>query len=105
MSDTLRRLCNWYAAQCDGEWEHHYGVTIGTLDNPGWQLTIDLNASIANRADRRISDRGGPEGDEAIWWNVWIEGNKFRAWCDPASLPVVIGMFFDQVIGGAADRR
>jgi hypothetical protein len=35
-------LQNWYAAQCDGDWEHSYGVQIETLDNPGWYVVINL---------------------------------------------------------------
>ena len=35
-------LERWYQAQCDGDWEHHSGVTIETLDNPGWLVKIDL---------------------------------------------------------------
>jgi hypothetical protein len=33
--DLLRWLQDWHAGQCDGDWEHSYGVDIGTLDNPG----------------------------------------------------------------------
>jgi len=40
--DTLSELQKWYEAECDGNWEHHYGVKIDTLDNPGWLVTIDL---------------------------------------------------------------
>ena len=42
MSDVLRRLQEWYSANCNGDWEHTYGLTIETLDNPGWALTVDL---------------------------------------------------------------
>ncbi|MEV8403368.1 Imm53 family immunity protein [Streptomyces niveus] len=38
-------LRNWYAQQCDGEWEHERGVRIATLDNPGWTVSIDLEES------------------------------------------------------------
>jgi hypothetical protein len=34
--DLLPRLSRWYAAHCSGEWEHQYGVSIQTIDNPGW---------------------------------------------------------------------
>lgn len=40
--DTMQWLQSWYHAQCDGDWEHRYGVKIETLDNPGWLLKIDL---------------------------------------------------------------
>ena len=42
MMNELQRLQKWYLAQCNGDWEHQYGVTIGTLDNPGWWLRIEL---------------------------------------------------------------
>jgi hypothetical protein len=42
---TLEHLAwiqKWYAAQCDGDWEHSHGILIETLDNPGWAIKIDL---------------------------------------------------------------
>jgi Immunity protein 53 len=41
--DSLAWLQNWYAKQCDGEWEHTNGIRIDTLDNPGWSVKIDLS--------------------------------------------------------------
>jgi hypothetical protein len=40
MTDELIWLQQWYLAQCDGEWEHSIGVTIDTIDNPGWSVKI-----------------------------------------------------------------
>ncbi|MBJ7330653.1 MAG: hypothetical protein JHC95_12210 [Solirubrobacteraceae bacterium] len=40
--DPLRHLEAWYLAQCDGDWEHEFGVSIETLDNPCWRMRIDL---------------------------------------------------------------
>jgi len=40
--NALQQLQDWYFAQCNGDWEHRYGVTISTLDNPGWTLEVDL---------------------------------------------------------------
>jgi len=37
----LTELQAWYVVQCDGDWEHTYGVKIETLDNPGWMLRVD----------------------------------------------------------------
>ena len=39
----IEQLQAWYAAQCNGKWEHTYGIAIGTLDNPGWSLSVDLD--------------------------------------------------------------
>ena len=40
--NQLTWLQSWFLEQCDGEWEHSYGVRVDTLDNPGWSLEIDL---------------------------------------------------------------
>ncbi|RRJ95187.1 hypothetical protein Ga0100231_013590 [Opitutaceae bacterium TAV4] len=42
MKSALQRLSEWYASQCDGDWEHSYGFKISTLDNPGVAIEIDL---------------------------------------------------------------
>jgi hypothetical protein len=43
--DAITRLQMWYLGQCDGSWEHQFGVRIETLDNPGWSVTIDLDGT------------------------------------------------------------
>jgi hypothetical protein len=43
--NTLAALQEWYQRHCNGEWEHHYGIEIGTLDNPGWQVKVDLTGT------------------------------------------------------------
>ncbi len=40
--DMPSRLEGWYVSQCNGMWEHAHGFTLGTIDNPGWTLTVDL---------------------------------------------------------------
>ncbi|WP_315792460.1 immunity 53 family protein [Paenibacillus sp. BIC5C1] len=42
MMNTLKWLQNWYLENCNGDWEHSYGVKIDTVDNPGWSVKIDL---------------------------------------------------------------
>jgi hypothetical protein len=44
LTDELAWLEQWYQEQCDGDWEHHCGVTIETLDNPGWLVQGDVRA-------------------------------------------------------------
>jgi hypothetical protein len=38
----LERLQSWYMAQCDGEWEHQQGISVASLDNPGWCVSVNL---------------------------------------------------------------
>lgn len=40
--NTLKWLQNWYYENCNGNWEHSYGVKIDTVDNPGWSVEINL---------------------------------------------------------------
>ena len=42
MKSALQRLTEWYSRQCNEDWEHSYGFDIGTLDNPGVTLSVDL---------------------------------------------------------------
>jgi hypothetical protein len=42
----IQGLQNWYLAKCDGDWEHEFGISIETLDNSGWMVTIDLSNTI-----------------------------------------------------------
>ncbi len=52
-SDAIERLVRWYAERCDGEWEHHHGVKVESLDNPGWRLEIDPGPADEREAVRR----------------------------------------------------
>ncbi|MES1181234.1 MAG: Imm53 family immunity protein [Flavobacterium sp.] len=45
MIEILNWLQTWYQSQCDGHWEHSYGIKIDTVDNPGWFITIDLDGT------------------------------------------------------------
>ncbi len=52
MNDNLYWLLEWYHKQCDGEWEWEHGssgVHIGTLDNPGWYLTVNITDTECDR--------------------------------------------------------
>ena len=35
-------LQSWYQSQCDGDWEHEFGIRIETLDNP-YNKTSEVN--------------------------------------------------------------
>ncbi|ANI89339.1 hypothetical protein A9P82_08560 [Arachidicoccus ginsenosidimutans] len=40
--NSLVIIQNWFQSNCNGDWEHDFGIKIETLDNPGWCVTIDL---------------------------------------------------------------
>ena len=89
---ALERLQRWYLAQCDGEWEHAYGVEIGPLDNPGWTLKIDVKETppFARLETHRTEDD---------WVVCWIEEDAFHAACGPLNLEEALEVFLDWAAG------
>lgn len=73
--DTLKILEDWYAMQCNGDWEHTYGIIIETLDNPGWSLRVDLaGTEIAESDFEEISI----ERSEVDWFHCWKADSSFH---------------------------
>lgn len=94
--DELDWLMSWYAAQCDGSWEHGSGVKIETLDNPGWYLRIDL-------ADTPLMDRefipiAHDLESEVSWWSCKVENGQFVAACGARDLKSVVAVFRDWAV-------
>jgi hypothetical protein len=89
--DELAKLQEWYFAQCDGDWEHAWGVEIGTLDNPGWSLRISLE-------DTRLADvpyeRRKVETSELEWMHCWVEDQTVQAAGGPRMLTAMLAEFF-----------
>ncbi|MFE1798632.1 immunity 53 family protein [Streptomyces sp. NPDC059517] len=93
MSDAeplLDWLQNWYAQQCDGDWEHEWGVKIGTLDNPGWTVSIDLEGTGLEARDHPRQDIDRAPQD---WVSVWVAEKTFHAACGPGNLTEALTLF------------
>lgn len=91
--DPLQRLQNWYLAQCNGDWEHCYGMKLETLDNPGWILRIDLQeTNLLVRPFQPITIQRESEND---WVHCRIEANQFYAACGPLNLGEMLSYFLD----------
>lgn len=90
MEDALGALSAWYAGQCDGEWEHRYGLHLGTLDNPGWQLDVDL-ADTAVAA--RPFDRVERFRDDADWVVAYRDERQWHGACGALNLTELIARF------------
>jgi hypothetical protein len=88
--NTLQELQQWYRSHCDGDWEHGYGVKIGTLDNPGWSVTIDLTDT--DLADRPFTDVQRLE-HESDWIHCRVTGGKFEGRGGPFMLEEILRVF------------
>lgn len=98
MSRTaLAALERWYAAQCDGDWEHRYGVSIESLDNPGWRVHIDLvGTDLAGRQFDEVKDLER----EDTWIHCLVEDGQFRGAGGPSMLRAIIETFLAWAVRG-----
>jgi hypothetical protein len=92
--DILEELERWYQMQCDGEWEHGYGVRIDTLDNPGWSVDIDLRGTDLSGAHLPPTQYDRPDA----WLRCEIVDDRFVARCGPLQLREALRIFVDLAI-------
>ena len=95
----LTRLQNWYLTNCDGDWEHSYVISIGTLDNPGWTVKIDLTDTCLQDLEfEKQVDNG-----EFDWYFIKVNEKTFTGSGDPSKLTVILSLFLDEIIPKHAD--
>lgn len=87
---TIQWLEEWYSNNCNGDWEHDYGITITTIDNPGWDITIDLADTIF---DLPNEDWKLIKESESSWYGYKVTNNVFNASGDPKRLNFLIQLF------------
>jgi Immunity protein 53 len=83
-------LQGWFASHCDGDWEHDRGITIETLDNPGWRIRIELGGTEQQAVP---FDKVEVHRAEHDWCIAWVDGTGFEAACGPLNLGEVIHAF------------
>lgn len=87
---AIAALQTWYSDQCNGEWEHNYGLRIDTLDNPGWSLEIDL---METHWESLLVPFSRKEIDTNSWLQYKVGEGKFQGACDPLSLEHLLAEF------------
>ncbi len=90
---TLARFSNWYQSQCDEDWEHRFGIQIGTFDNPGWDIKIDLDETgLESVQFEEYKDR---LEDKTLWLRCWKEETKFNIACGVPRLEDALLIFLN----------
>jgi hypothetical protein len=87
---TLSGLEQWYAARCNGDWQHQYGVSIETLDNAGWRIKIDLRDTPKQNVPLDLQKL---ERTDINWIQCWTERDQFHIACGPLNLSEAIDIF------------
>jgi hypothetical protein len=76
--------------QCNGDWEHSYGIDIKTTDNPGWTISIDIEDTELEREEFLSVRIPGPDTDYLF---AEIEQKKFSGACSLHRLEELLRLF------------
>lgn len=90
MNNQIKFLQEWYHFQCDGYWEHAYGITIETLDNPGWSVSVELEGTPLSS---RSFDPVEIKRSDTNWYYCDIKNNIFRGAGGPFNLENILTVF------------
>lgn len=88
--DTTQKFQTWYNNQCDGTWEHQYGVSIDTLDNPGWVVLVDLVGTDMQSVQMEPIIEENTEDD---WLRCKIDDGKFVGNGGALNLDAILRIF------------
>ncbi len=98
-TNLLTRLQNWYLINCDGDWEHGYGVSIETLDNPGWKVKINLDDTCLTELQyEKQVDNGTFD-----WLFIKVNEKQFEDAGDTSKLTTILEIFLNEIIPNYAD--
>lgn len=90
--NKLIKIQNWYKSQCNGAWEHTNGISIETMDNPGWHVSIDIEETSLNGKTFDHYEHG-TSNDNNDWLICKIENGKFIAAAGPEKLEEILEIF------------
>ncbi len=94
--NILEWLGDWYRANCNGDWEHNYGITIETVDNPGWSITIDVSETIF---EVKPTPWVFVENSDNDWYGYKVLDGKFEASGDPSKIEFLFNLFRNIIEG------
>lgn len=101
MESTLKRIQNWYKLNCNGDWEHNYGMKISNLDNPGWNIEFDLQDTALENLDYKNVHQN--PNNEFDWYFISSSENTLEASCGIDNLEQTIKIFLDEIIPKYSD--
>lgn len=93
-SDPMGSLAAWYSRHCDSDWEHDWRVRISSLDNPGWNVQINLADTFRRPVEM---ERVSVNRSDQDWYTCWVEGEVFRGAGGPQNLAEVVIRFLDWI--------
>ena len=92
--DILQWLENWFLDNCDGDWEHCYGIHISNIDNPGWLVDIDL---IDTNLEYEHFDTIQKYNNESNWIHCSVVDGVFKGRGSTGKLKEILNIFYEWV--------
>jgi Immunity protein 53 len=89
-SEIITWLESFYTSQCNGDWEHQSGISINTIDNPGWSVTIDLEGTVLEKV---TFQRVKTEKNEHDWVTCWYQDGSWQGRGGPRNLQEILEIF------------
>lgn len=89
-NNVLDWISNWFAAECNGDWESDNIINIKTVSNPGWWITIDL---IDTNLEHLELSQELVELSENDWFFYRIKEGKFSASGDLNKVSFLLNQF------------
>jgi len=88
--NLVEQIQAWYESQCNGNWEHQHGISIDTLDNPGWTVSIDLAGTNLESVTIPPYQHDASDKD---WFFCEIKEGKFTGNGSPDKLSTILEIF------------
>lgn len=89
-SDVLEWLQSWYVSQCDGFWEHAYGMRINTPNETEWYVRIALSDTFWAGKEVLPSKKEISPGN---WIHYKVHENNFEATGGIRNLVDILNLF------------
>lgn len=100
-ADVIFQLQSWLSEQCDGDWEHTYGLTLETTDNPGWYVKIDLNETPLSYIVKPFCRS---ERTETDWIQFEVKDSRFVGSGGLGNLTEVLSCFLSLIVDDNVER-
>lgn len=98
--DLLQRLQRWYTINCNGDWEHGYGISITNVDNPGWVVSIELKDTCVREV---TFDYQTVERTTTNWVGYSVKDGVFEGSGGPENLTEILSYFLDTFLPAHID--
>jgi hypothetical protein len=88
--DLLVWIQNWFEQNCNGDWEHLYGIKIETVDNPGWSVEINLSDTYL---EKKRFNSIEVNKDEEDWFYCIVKDGVFTGAGGVKNLSEILNIF------------